>query len=150
MSSHTLDVDQVDILVIGAGPAGLSTALSLHHHLFQRPNSRGGTQSSTSPKPRVLIVDALSQNQNESRATVIHARTLEVRTPPMYRIAASLTPGFIYLSSDTHICSYSASTPSHVPILSSLMAAPRRGHSLPLSLPRRVQAPSSLTQSAST
>ncbi|KAG8964909.1 hypothetical protein FRC03_001209 [Tulasnella sp. 419] len=50
-----------DILVVGAGPTGLAAAISLKLHGF-----------------RTVIVDALAQGQNTSRAAVIHAYTLEV------------------------------------------------------------------------
>jgi len=75
MSTRSLEVDQVDVLVIGAGPAGLSTALSLHHHLYQQPPL--GQLSRPPLKTKILLVDARFQNQNESRASVMHARTLE-------------------------------------------------------------------------
>ncbi|KAF8548088.1 FAD/NAD(P)-binding domain-containing protein [Imleria badia] len=53
--------DRTTVLIVGAGPAGLATALSLLHH---------GVQD-------FIIVDAVSQGQNSSRAVVIHAATLE-------------------------------------------------------------------------
>ena len=52
-----------DILIVGAGPSGLSAALSLLHH---------------TPQSKVTLVDALVHGQNASRANVIHPRTIEV------------------------------------------------------------------------
>jgi 2-polyprenyl-6-methoxyphenol hydroxylase-like FAD-dependent oxidoreductase len=70
MASQPLGNDeQVDVLIVGAGPAGLSAALSLHHFTNGQASSR---------KPKILLVDALSHGQNESRAVTMHARTLEV------------------------------------------------------------------------
>lgn len=54
--------NQTTILIVGAGPTGLAAALSLLHHGFHD----------------FIIVDALSQRENVSRAIVIHAATLEV------------------------------------------------------------------------
>lgn len=51
-----------DVLIIGAGPAGLSCALSL---ALQGLNN-------------FVIVDFLPSGQNSSRASVVHAGTLEV------------------------------------------------------------------------
>lgn len=62
------DIEEVDVLIVGGGPAGLSTALSLQHHSLDLG----------AKKPKILLVDALAEGQNESRALVIHARTLEV------------------------------------------------------------------------
>lgn len=54
----------IPILIIGAGPAGLSCALSL---------------ITNGVKPQdILIVDAQAQGTNLSRAVIIHAKTLEV------------------------------------------------------------------------
>lgn len=50
-----------EVLVVGAGPAGLVTATSL---------ARSGVD--------FVIVDALAESQNTSRAAVVHARTLDV------------------------------------------------------------------------
>jgi 2-polyprenyl-6-methoxyphenol hydroxylase-like FAD-dependent oxidoreductase len=49
-----------DVLVVGAGPVGLATAIGLARHNVD-----------------FLIVDALAEAQNTSRAAVIHAATLE-------------------------------------------------------------------------
>ena len=57
LPSHTT------VLIVGAGPSGLSAALSL---LNQGIND-------------ITIVDALLQSEHDSRANVIHAATLEVR-----------------------------------------------------------------------
>jgi 2-polyprenyl-6-methoxyphenol hydroxylase-like FAD-dependent oxidoreductase len=73
--SSISDIGEVDILIVGGGPAGLSTALSLQYHTLI--NSTGETK-----RPKILIVDSLAEGQNESRALVIHARTLEVTFEP--------------------------------------------------------------------
>ena len=49
-------------LIVGAGPTGLATALSLIHHGFQD----------------FVIVDALSKGENSSRAILVHAATMDV------------------------------------------------------------------------
>ena len=54
--------DRTTVLIVGAGPAGLAAVLSLLHHGFHD----------------LVIVDAISQGQNSSRAVVIHAATLDV------------------------------------------------------------------------
>ncbi|WP_159713610.1 FAD-dependent monooxygenase [Geminicoccus flavidas] len=54
-----------EVLVVGAGPAGLSLAAEL-----ERQGASG-----------VLLVDRLAEGSNLSRAAVIHARTLEVLEP---------------------------------------------------------------------
>ena len=54
--------DSVDVLVVGAGPTGLVTAITLGQL-----------------DVNVIVVDAVFENQNGSRATIMHARTLEVR-----------------------------------------------------------------------
>ncbi len=53
--------DDADVLIVGAGPTGLTLATALE---------RSGVST--------LIVDKLDQGQNTSRAAVIHAHTLEV------------------------------------------------------------------------
>lgn len=53
--------EQVDVLIVGAGPTGLSLALALHL-LGIRP----------------MVVDRQAAGANTSRAAVVHARTLEV------------------------------------------------------------------------
>ena len=55
---------QTEILVVGAGPTGLVAALSLHRH--------GCTD--------LIVVDGALGGENSSRAVVIHAATLEVRS----------------------------------------------------------------------
>ncbi len=50
----------LDVLVVGAGPAGLATAIGLAQRGI-----------------RFRIVDALPEAQNTSRAAVIHAATLQ-------------------------------------------------------------------------
>ena len=50
------------ILIVGAGPTGLATALSLIHH---------GNRD-------FVIVDSANQGLNSSRAVIVHAATLEV------------------------------------------------------------------------
>ncbi|KAF8547727.1 hypothetical protein OG21DRAFT_1449962, partial [Imleria badia] len=53
--------DNTTILIVGAGPTGLATALSLLHHGFRN----------------FVIVDAVLHGENTSRALVVHAATLE-------------------------------------------------------------------------
>jgi thioredoxin reductase len=77
------DTEEVDVLIVGAGPAGLSTALSLYHYTHLRSDASTTSEGTnvkreSSPKPKILLVDALPQGQNESRALAVHARTLEV------------------------------------------------------------------------
>lgn len=52
---------KVQVLIVGAGPAGLATAITL---------AKLGLQ--------VAIVDSSSKNPNGSRAAVVHSHTLEV------------------------------------------------------------------------
>ncbi|GAA1368218.1 FAD-dependent oxidoreductase [Catellatospora chokoriensis] len=54
----------VDVLIVGAGPAGLTAAVAL--------TQRGHT---------VTVVDTQAEGANTSRAAVVHARTLEVLEP---------------------------------------------------------------------
>lgn len=54
-------MNHAPVLIVGAGPVGLATALSL-------------TQSGIA----VRIIDKLAQPTNQSRAAVVHARTLEM------------------------------------------------------------------------
>jgi 2-polyprenyl-6-methoxyphenol hydroxylase-like FAD-dependent oxidoreductase len=51
------------VLIVGAGPSGLAAALSLIHH---------GCRD-------FVIVDAIVEGQNASRAITIHSATVEVR-----------------------------------------------------------------------
>jgi 2-polyprenyl-6-methoxyphenol hydroxylase-like FAD-dependent oxidoreductase len=52
---------QAPVLIVGAGPAGLATALAL---------AKAGTP--------VRIIDTLAEPTNQSRAAIVHARTLEM------------------------------------------------------------------------
>ncbi|MBV1854835.1 FAD-dependent oxidoreductase [Catellatospora tritici] len=61
----------VDVLVVGAGPAGLTTAVVLAQH-----------------GRSVTLVDAQAEGANTSRAAVVHPRTLELLEP--YGVAAPL------------------------------------------------------------
>lgn len=56
-----MTIEHVDVVVVGAGPVGLVTAIGL-------------AQKGVS----FWVVDALAEQQNTSRAAVVHARTLEV------------------------------------------------------------------------
>ncbi|MEU5880086.1 FAD-dependent oxidoreductase [Spirillospora sp. NPDC047279] len=56
--------DTTDVLVIGAGPTGLTLAISL-----------------AGQGHRVTVVDAQAEGDNTSRAAVVHARTLEALEP---------------------------------------------------------------------
>lgn len=51
------------VLIVGAGPSGLASAISL---------IKQGCRD-------IIVVDALLQGENTSRAMVIHAATLEAR-----------------------------------------------------------------------
>jgi 2-polyprenyl-6-methoxyphenol hydroxylase-like FAD-dependent oxidoreductase len=55
--------DRTTILIVGAGPSGLACALSLVNQGFRD----------------FVIVDAVLEGENTSRALIIHAATLEVR-----------------------------------------------------------------------
>lgn len=68
----------VDVLIVGAGPAGLTAAIVLTQH--------GHT---------VTVVDTQAEGANTSRAAVVHARTLEVLEP--YAVAAPLLAGGLRL-----------------------------------------------------
>lgn len=61
-----------DVLVVGAGPVGLTTATALRHHGHQ-----------------VTIVDSLIEGANTSRAAVVHPHTLELLEP--YGVVGALT-----------------------------------------------------------
>jgi len=55
----------VDVLVVGAGPTGLTLALQAHDH-----------------GARVRIVERRAEAFRPSRALIVHPRTLEVLRPP--------------------------------------------------------------------
>ena len=55
--------ESTTVLIVGAGPAGLTAALSLAHHACRD----------------FVIVDAVVEGQNTSRAITMHAATVEVR-----------------------------------------------------------------------
>ncbi|KAG2063615.1 FAD/NAD(P)-binding domain-containing protein [Suillus decipiens] len=61
MTDMTSMPNSTTVLIVGAGPSGLAAALSLLHHGFRN----------------FVIVDAVEQGENTSRALVIHAATLE-------------------------------------------------------------------------
>ena len=63
-------------LIVGAGPTGLAAALSLIHRGFRD----------------FVIVDAVTQGENSSRAVLIHAATMEVSTP--------MTVNYLFISPD--------------------------------------------------
>lgn len=52
-----------DVLIVGCGPAGLTTAISIKHKV---------------PSLNVLIVDALPQRAIGTKATVMYPATMEV------------------------------------------------------------------------
>ena len=64
------------VLIVGAGPSGLTAALSLIHHGFKD----------------FVVVDAVEQGENTSRALVIHAATLEVGTPSVPLFLTDIHP----------------------------------------------------------
>ncbi|OJA10552.1 hypothetical protein AZE42_03135 [Rhizopogon vesiculosus] len=59
--------NRTTVLIVGAGPSGLAATLSLIHHGFKD----------------FVVVDAVEQGENTSRALVIHAATLEIRPVPL-------------------------------------------------------------------
>ena len=66
--------ERVDVLVVGAGPTGMTAALSLHKH--------GCTD--------ILIVDGVIAGENTSRAMAVHAATMEVRSSPFWGLGEVL------------------------------------------------------------
>jgi len=54
--------ESTTVLIVGAGPAGLAAALSLVHYACRD----------------FVIVDAIGEGRNTSRAITIHATTIEV------------------------------------------------------------------------
>ena len=60
--------ERVDVLIVGAGPTGLTAALSLFQH---------GCKD-------VLVVDNVLAGENTSRSMTMHAATLEVSTPILW------------------------------------------------------------------
>lgn len=64
--------ESTTVLIVGAGPAGLAAALSIIHH---------GCRD-------LIIIDAVLEGQNTSRAITIHAATVEVHCyPSIHNIA---------------------------------------------------------------
>ena len=61
-------------LIVGAGPTGLAIALSLVHQGFRD----------------FVIVDGLAKGENNSRALLVHAATLEVSGLPI-KVTSVLT-----------------------------------------------------------
>ncbi len=55
--------DSAQVLIVGGGPTGLVLALALHKHGC----------------PDVVVVDAVAEGENSSRAVAVHAATIEVR-----------------------------------------------------------------------
>ena len=64
-----------EVLIVGAGPAGLTLALALKKHGC----------------PDVVLVDAQLQGENTSRALAIHAATIEVPSLSLFSPAVSQT-----------------------------------------------------------
>jgi threonine dehydrogenase-like Zn-dependent dehydrogenase len=64
MTDMTLP-NRTTVLIVGAGPSGLVAALSLIHYGFKD----------------FVVVDAVEEGENTSRAVVVQAATLEVRVP---------------------------------------------------------------------
>jgi 2-polyprenyl-6-methoxyphenol hydroxylase-like FAD-dependent oxidoreductase len=65
--------ESIRFLIVGAGPSGLACAISLNHHGCRE----------------LVVVDAVLEGQNTSRAMVIHAATLEVCSCYMMRLFAT-------------------------------------------------------------
>lgn len=63
-TSRPTDSFDIDVLIVGAGPTGLTLASAL---------AARGVQA--------LVIDRLAEGANSSRAAVVHARTLEVLEP---------------------------------------------------------------------
>jgi 2-polyprenyl-6-methoxyphenol hydroxylase-like FAD-dependent oxidoreductase len=62
---------QAKVVIVGAGPSGLTTAVSLIKHGI--------------PVQDIVIVDSVLSGENTSRAVVLHAATLEVRFYVFFR-----------------------------------------------------------------
>ena len=63
-AAHAPDAFDTDVLIVGAGPVGLTLAAAL---------AAAGTRST--------VIDRLAEGSNTSRAAVVHARTLEALEP---------------------------------------------------------------------
>ncbi|MFC7488263.1 FAD-dependent oxidoreductase [Knoellia sp. CPCC 206453] len=94
---------ETEVLVVGAGPVGLTTATVLRHHGHE-----------------VTVVDSLAAGANTSRAAVVHPHTLEVLEP--YDVVPALvergvhTPTFAIRDRDTLLMSVPFSElPTHYP-----------------------------------
>ena len=72
---------ETQVLIVGAGPTGLVTGITL---------AKLGLQ--------VVIVDSSPENQNGSRASVLHAHTLEVKYFLIYADVTNYCNAFFWLA----------------------------------------------------
>jgi 2-polyprenyl-6-methoxyphenol hydroxylase-like FAD-dependent oxidoreductase len=99
------ETEETDVLIVGAGPAGLTLALALQ---------QAGV--------RHIVIDRLAAGQNTSRAAVVHAHTLEVLERvgvAADMVAAGLkVPGFRIRLGDSRLYGVDfAGLPSRYPFL---------------------------------
>ena len=96
------EVLNVDVLIVGAGPAGLSCAISLHDQCIQLSKMRGGTIE----KPNILVIEkGVSCGAHNLSGAVLDTRALDELIPdwkhhgaPIHQKVSSeeillLTPG---------------------------------------------------------